>query len=233
MKVMILAAGFGSRMRPLTDNRPKPLLQVGGQSLIEWQLQRLSRAGFHEVVINHHYLGEQIEQALGDGSRWQLRIHYSPEREILETAGGILQALPLLGEQPFLVVNADIWTDFDYARLRNLPAGDDLAHLVLVPNTDHHPEGDFCLDAQGRVGQEGASRHTFSGVSVMHPRLFAGESPRRLPLAPMLRQAMQQGRVSGELHAGQWQDIGTPERLQALDRSLSARQQETPSGLQE
>lgn len=222
MKAMILAAGFGRRMRPLTDRTPKPLLEVGGRPLIVWHLQRLARQGFSEVVINHHHLGALLEQRLGDGSRWGLRIHWSPEREILETGGGIVQALPLLGDAPFLVVNGDIWTDFEFDRLRGALTGDRLAHLVLVPAGGHVPDGDFTLDSRGRAGfSEDGPRHTFSGISVLHPALFEGipAGPRRLP--EVLAPAMAAGRVSGELYTGRWYDIGTPERLAALDQALS------------
>lgn len=222
MKVMLLAAGFGNRMRPLTDTRPKPLLSVGGRSLIEWQLLRLARAGFRDVVINHHYLGEQIEGALGDGSRWDLRIRYSPEAQILETAGGIINALPMLGDEPFLVLNADVWTDYDFAALRGLPAGRDLAHLVMVANAAHNQDGDFHLQPGGRLQSEGdGPSYTYSGIAVFNPDFFAGEAPRKLALAPLLRQAMSAGRVSGELYGGDWQDIGTPQRLESLDRQLT------------
>lgn len=217
---MILAAGRGKRMRPLTDRVPKPLLPVAGQPLIAWHLQRLARAGLLDVVINHAWLGKQIPAALGDGSRWGVRIRYSDEGDTgLETGGGIQRALPLLGEAPFLVINGDIWTDIDFAGLQL--AEDDLAHLVLVENPAHNPEGDFALQA-GRIGDIGP-RYTFSGVGVYDPALFADCAPGAFALAPLLRGAAAHGRVSGELHRGCWCDVGTPQRLRDLDRQLRER----------
>jgi len=221
MKVMILAAGFGRRMRPLTLHTPKPLLTAGGRSLIDWHLRRLAQQGFTDVVINHHHLGGQLEQALGDGSRWGLRIRWSPEPEILETGGGIRQALPLLGEAPFVVLNADIWTDYDFGQLPARLPGGVLGHLVLVPVAAHAPLGDFHLDEQGRVGVDGpGSRLTFSGISVLDPALFDGVPPGPRPLPELLRPAMTEGRILGELFRGRWHDVGTPERLEALDAEL-------------
>ncbi len=216
---MILAAGRGERLRPLTDHTPKPLLEAGGKPLIAWHLDRLAAAGFREVVINHAHLGGQIEQALGDGSRWGLRIRYSAEGQgrALETGGGICKALPLLGNGPFLVINGDVFTDLDYGSLRL--QGDDLAHLVLVDNPPHHPAGDFLL-RQGRVWAQGDPRLTFSGIGVYDPRLFAGCRPEAFPLAPLLREAMTKGLVSGEYHGGYWLDVGTPERYQELKNRL-------------
>jgi MurNAc alpha-1-phosphate uridylyltransferase len=227
MKAMILAAGRGERMRPLTDLTPKPLLRVGGKPLIVWHLERLARAGLHEVVINHAHLGAQIEDALGDGARWGLSITYSPEPEgALETAGGIANALPLLGrEQPFLVINGDIHCDWDVAQAATVLNAGNLAHLVLVPNPPQHPQGDFSL--RGReVGADattggGAQSCTFSGIGVYRPQVFA--SIRRgqpAKLAPLLRAAMAEQRVSGELHVGRWVDVGTPQRLAELDAEL-------------
>ncbi|MCK8516550.1 nucleotidyltransferase family protein [Methylonatrum kenyense] len=217
MRAMILAAGRGKRMRPLTDRVPKPLLPVAGKPLIVWHLERLARAGLHDVVINHAWLGEQIPAALGDGSRWGLRIRYSDEGAAgLETGGGIHRALPMLGGAPFLVLNGDIWTDIDFAGLQ-LSAGD-LAHLVLVENPGHNPVGDFPLD-DGRVAGSGP-RYTFSGVGVYDPALFAACAPGAFALAPLLRAAAAEGRVGGELHRGRWCDVGTPERLQQLDQAL-------------
>lgn len=229
MKAMILAAGLGKRMLPLTEHRPKPLLEVAGKPLIGYQLERLAAAGFTEVVINHSYLGEQIESALGGGERYGLTIHYSPEPVRLETAGGILQALPLLAEPSFVVVNADVWCDFDVAGLRGLDpdasghangAGGDLATLVLVDNAAHNPAGDFALDGAGRVHtlEDGAmdpsaKRLTFSGISVLHRALFEGCEPGPQPLLPLLLRAIRAGRVGGVHHAGLWVDVGTPERL--------------------
>jgi MurNAc alpha-1-phosphate uridylyltransferase len=220
MKAMILAAGRGVRMRPLTDTTPKPLLAAGGKPLIEWQLEKLARAGFAEVVINHAHLGHLIQAALGDGSRFGVSIRYSAESEALETAGGIALALPSLGAEPFLVINADIYSDYDYSRLPGLLLADRLAHLVLVDNPPQHPRGDFALEA-GRVCEAGRSMLTFSGIGVYAPRLFSGIPPRaKVPLAPLLRKAMAADRVSGEHYRGRWHDVGTAERLQALDTEL-------------
>jgi MurNAc alpha-1-phosphate uridylyltransferase len=220
MKAMILAAGRGVRMRPLTDTTPKSLLAVGDKPLIAWQLEKLARAGFAEVVINHAHLGHLIEAALGDGSRFGLSIRYSAESEALETAGGIALALPLLGTEPFLVINADIYSDYDYSRLPGLLLADRLAHLVLVDNPPQHPRGDFALEA-GRVREAGRRMLTFSGIGVYAPRLFSGIPPSaKVPLAPLLRKAMGADRVSGEHYRGRWHDVGTAERLQALDLEL-------------
>lgn len=214
---MILAAGRGERMRPLTDHTPKPLLLAGGKPLIVHHLERLSAAGIRQVVINHAHLGERIEAALGDGKRFGVAIRYSPEGKALETGGGIFRALPLLGEGPFLVVNGDVWTDLDFAHLC-LPEGR-LAHLVLVDNPEHHPRGDFRL-SDGTVHDDGEPRLTFSGIGVYSPALFEGCHDGAFPLAPLLRAAMARGLVSGEHHRGRWLDIGTPARLQALDHLL-------------
>ena len=214
---MILAAGRGERMRPLTDHTPKPLLEAGGRPLIAYHLAALARAGVRDVVINHAHLGTQIEAALGDGASYGLRIRYSPEEVALETGGGIFRALPLLGPGPFIVANGDVWSDIDLAHLRL--AERDLAHLVLVPNPSHHPAGDFVL-AGGRVVPDGHARLTFSGIGVYRAGLFEGCAPGRFPLAPLLRRAIAAGRVSGEAHTGRWTDVGTPERLAALDRAL-------------
>ena len=213
---MILAAGRGERMRPLTDHTPKPLLTVRDKPLIVWHIQRLKQAGISQLVINHAHLGEQIEQTLGDGSSLGVSIIYSPEATALETGGGIARALPLLGEQPFLVVNGDVWTDIDYAAL----ALDehDLAHLVLVSNPSHNPKGDFALN-DGRVAAEGEDKLTFSGIGLYQPHLFAGQSEERFPLAPLLRNAMSQNKVGGYQHQGIWMDVGTPERLAEINAS--------------
>lgn len=218
MKAMILAAGRGNRMRPLTDRTPKPLLEAGGSALIVHQIRRLRAAGFADLVINHAHLGQQIEQALGDGSAYGVQIQYSPEGEgqALETGGGIHRALPLLGSDPFLVVNGDIWCDLDYRHLQI--SAPDLAQIVLVDNPPHHPDGDFALIGD-RVHATGP-RLTFAGIGLYHPRLFDGCRPGAFPLAPLLRTAMQRDRCSGVHHRGTWLDIGTPERLQALDRML-------------
>lgn len=220
MKAMILAAGRGERMRPLTDRTPKPLLPVAGRPLIEHHLRALAAAGIHEIVINHAHLGEQIEAVLGNGTRFAVQIRYSVEPTALETGGGIFKALPLLGTEPFLVVNGDVWTDIPFAGLlaHGLGAGD-LAHLVLVENPPQHPQGDFALES-GRVRAEGSPRYTFSGIGLYHPDLFSGCSEGAFPLAPLLRRAMVADRVSGELYPGRWTDVGTPERLAALDAEL-------------
>ena len=216
MKAMILAAGRGDRMRPLTDHTPKPLLEVAGKPLIQYHLEALHAAGVRELVINIAHLGERVRARLGDGAELGVRIHYSQEPEgALETGGGIHQALPLLGGAPFLVVNGDVWTDYRFTDLAQRSLGDDLAHLVLVPNPAQHPEGDFCL-REGRVLNKGEPRYTFSGIGLYHPRLFAACTPGRFPLAPLLRKAMARGEVSGELHVGGWSDVGTPERLREL-----------------
>jgi MurNAc alpha-1-phosphate uridylyltransferase len=220
MKAMILAAGRGVRLRPLTDTRPKALLAVGGKPLIVRHLENLARAGFTEAVINHAHLGAMIESELGDGSRFGLGIHYSPERDALETAGGIAFALPLLGSEPFLVVNADVYSDFDFTELYGFPLGNRLAHLVLVDNPMQHPRGDFSLES-GSVRESGNAMLTFSGIGVYAPHLFGGiPSGAKAPLAPLLRKAMGAGRVSGEHYRGRWHDIGTAERLHALDAEL-------------
>jgi MurNAc alpha-1-phosphate uridylyltransferase len=220
MKAMLLAAGRGERMRPLTDHTPKPLLQVGGQTLIGHHIEALARAGFRELVINHAHLGAQLVAALGDGSEYGVQIEYSPEPPgALETGGGIFNALPLLGTGPFVVINADIWTDFDFAALPQQPQG--LAHLVLVDNPAHHPQGDFSLQ-NGRVSAGGPQRLTFSGIGVYSPALFDGCQSGSFPLAPLLRRAMEVGQVSGEWYPGVWFDIGTPERLAAVDRRVGA-----------
>lgn len=218
-RAMILAAGRGERMRPLTDRIPKPLLPAGGKPLIVHHLEALAAAGFRDVVINHAHLGGMIEEALGSGRRWGLRIHYSPEPAgALETGGGIFHALPLLGSAPFLVVNGDIWCDYDFSRC--MLAETELAHLVLVDNPAHHPQGDFALRG-GRVVDGEGRRLTFSGIGVYRRQLFDAVDRTAFPLAPLLRRAVAAGRVSGEHFSGGWVDVGTPERLQALDRILA------------
>ena len=222
MKAMILAAGRGERMRPLTDTTPKPLLQVGGRPLIVWTIEALVKAGFREIVINVSHLGDQIESALGSGEGWNAAIRYSREAEPLETAGGIATALQLLGAAPFIVVNADIYADFDFTRLRTaLPhCGETLAHLVLVDNPEHHPAGDFVLNG-ARISSAGSPRYTFSGIGAYRPALFDGIAPHtRAQLAALLRPQIDGGRVTGEHYAGRWSDVGTPERLAAIDCSL-------------
>lgn len=227
MKAVILAAGLGTRMQPLTARCPKPLLKVGGKALIEYHLEQLGAMGVSRVVINTAYLGGMIESALKGGERWGVPIRYSREYTPLETGGGILQAMSLLdveNDEPFLVINGDIWSDFDFSLLREQPV--DLAHLVLAPNPPHCERGDFVLAgnevSNGGVGE----RLTFSGISLLRPSLFAGSQPGGFPLAPLLRQAMDAGRVSGRCHGGRWVDVGTPERLALLDKQLSSSPQE-------
>jgi MurNAc alpha-1-phosphate uridylyltransferase len=229
MKAMILAAGRGARMRPLTDHTPKPLLEAGGKALIVWHIERLRDAGFRDLVINHAWLGHRIEAALGDGSRFGVKIAYSPEGEALETAGGIAQALPLLGPAPFAVVNGDVFCDFDFRRLllaRERMAGL-AAWLVMVPNPPQHPEGDFVLDTgwlRDRTAGAATPAWTFSGIGVYQPSFFSGVARGdKAKLAPLLREGMHLRMIAGELHAGAWTDVGTPERLAALDASLRER----------
>ncbi|NNK32379.1 MAG: nucleotidyltransferase family protein [Xanthomonadales bacterium] len=220
MRAMILAAGRGERLRPLTDDVPKPLVELGGKPLIEHHLESLAAGGFREIVINQGHLGDRLRDVLGDGGRWGLNIHWSDEQpRALETGGGIFKALPLLGSAPFLVVNGDIWTDYPCARLRAVKC--DWAHLVLVPNPDHNPEGDFSLQA-ARVRADGEDRKTFSGIGVYHPRLFEGCRAGRFSVVPQLRNAMEQHVVTGEEYRGGWSDIGTLDRLEAARRHLEA-----------
>lgn len=236
MRALILAAGLGERMRPLTERTPKPLLPAGGKPLIVWHLEKLAALGVHEVVVNTSWLAAQFPPALGNGARWGLHLHYIYEGAVpLETGGGILNALPLLADPPgapFLVVNGDIWTDYDFARLPREPAGE--AHLVLVDNPPQHPHGDFVLD-RGRVREAGAPRLTFAGIGLYRPSLFdawrriigdapgADETPPRFKLAPLLRAAMARDAVTGEHHRGTWTDVGTPQRLDELDRMLEGK----------
>ena len=232
LRALVFAAGKGERMRPLTDSTPKPLLRVGGKPLIAWHLERLAAIGVRDVVLNTSWLADQFEPALGDGAAWGLRLHYSYEGpEPLETGGGMLKALPLLGDAPFLVINADAWTDADFATLPREPAG--LAHLLMVDNPAQHPRGDFRLDADGRLGDDGAPRLTYSGIGVYRPAILDGWrtiigsapgselDPPRFKLVPLLRAAMARGLVHGQYHAGSWTDVGTPERLAALDAAIS------------
>lgn len=223
MKAMILAAGKGERLRPLTLHTPKPLVRAGGVPLIEHHLRALKGVGFTEIVINHAWLGQQIEDYVGDGRQWGLSIAYSPEGEPLETGGGIFRALPLLGDAPFVVVNGDIWTDFEFSGLNTAaqPAGA-LAHLVLVDNPPHHPGGDFAL-VEGQVRDDASlPRLTYSGIAVLHPELFAGCNDGAFKLAPLLRDAMARGLVTGEHFSGRWVDVGTHERLAHVEQILGA-----------
>lgn len=226
MKAMILAAGHGTRMRPLTNHTPKPLLKVGGKPLIVWHIENLKHAGFKDIVINIAWLGHMIPKALGDGSQFGINLHYSDEQQegALETAGGIIKALPLLTDsnssQPFLVVNGDVWCDFNYST-QNPLIENKLAHIILVNNPEHNPNGDFALD-ESQVKNKGDVKFTFSGVGYYYPALFKQLSQGKQPLAPLLREAMEDNKVSGELFAGDWRDIGTPERLAVLDSYLSS-----------
>jgi len=225
MKAMILAAGRGERMRPLTDHTPKPLIPVAGRPLIEWHLAALKAAGVEQIVVNLGWLGERLRTHLGDGSAFGVSIAYSDEGwPALETGGGIHRALPLLGSAPFMLVNGDVWSDVPIAALVTRAAAlpeHDLAHLVLVPNPAHNPRGDFGL-AAGRMIPACAESFTFSGVSVLRPELFEDCTPGAFPLAPLLRDAAIRGRVSAELHTGLWSDVGTPERLAAVENLLSS-----------
>lgn len=232
MRAMILAAGRGERMRPLTDTCPKPLIPAGGQPLIVWHLRALAKAGFREVIINHAWLGEQIESTLGDGSQWGLHLSYSPEPSALETAGGIAKALDFFQGQPFLLMNGDIWSDWNpaqaFAMAERLYTGPELAWLVLAPNPPHHPDGDFgMLDGQAHLCVKtcaNAQSATLSGIGVYKPELFA-QLPKGQPAkaAPLLHAAIARKQVLGTLHAGFWMDIGTPERLAQLNQYLESR----------
>lgn len=217
---MILAAGRGERMRPLTDHTPKPLLPVGGKPLIVWHIENLAAAGFRDIVINHAHLGQQIEAALGNGKRFGVSIRYSPEAEALETAGGIANALTLLGDESFLVVNGDVFVDIDFSGMRNKLQQNQLAWLLMVDNPEHHPQGDFVLK-HGLVLEDGENKLTFSGIGVYHPALFETVQPgSKAKLAPLLRAAMVAGNVGGGHLKGRWTDVGTPERLKQLDQEL-------------
>jgi len=223
MKAMLLAAGRGERLRPLTETLPKALVAAGGKPLIAWNLERLARAGCREAVVNLSHQGEQIVEQIGDGRRYGMRIAYSREAQPLETAGGIAQARALLGAQPFLLINADVYCEFDLARLFGMALGERLAHLVLVPNPAHRRDGDFTLES-GIVGNGAAPRYTYAGVAVMSPALVAGVPPgARAPLAPLLRAAADRQLLSGELFNGLWQDVGTMERLAELEKQLASR----------
>lgn len=229
---MILAAGRGERMRPLTDTVPKPLLEVRGRPIIEWTIERLARGGFVELVVNHSHLGALIEAALGDGARFGVSIRYSPEEEALETAGGIAKALPLLAPGPFVAVNGDILCDFDFATLRARGLGGDLAHLVLAANPPHHPQGDFTV-RDGRLRDGDGARWTFAGIGLYRPELFASlRAGEHAKLVPLLRDAIARGLVGGEVHRGTWLDIGTPGRLEAanLRAEPAGRERASPRG---
>ena len=223
MKAMILAAGLGNRMRPLTLHTPKPLLEVGEKPLIVWHIEKLQKIGVTEIVINTAWLGEKLANALGDGSQFGVKILWSHEGEGLETAGGIINALPLLGDEPFILVNGDVWTTMDFASLLDVQLGEQQAHLVLVENPPQHLKGDFILSnglaytfEQEQLGEA----LTYSGLAVLHPRMFVGLENGKRPLAPLLKQAMQQQQVSAEKLQGIWVDVGTPERLEQLDQQI-------------
>ncbi|MFB2588149.1 N-acetylmuramate alpha-1-phosphate uridylyltransferase MurU [Acinetobacter sp. c1-l78] len=231
MKAMILAAGLGNRMRPLTLTTPKPLLAVADKPLIVWHIEKLKAIGITDIVINAAWLKEKIVESLGDGSQFGVNIYWSLEDEGLETAGGIIQALPLLGDEPFLLINGDVWTRFDFAELLNFDLKDNLAHLVLVDNPPQHPKGDFILANQQVFSFEQTEQldsqieqhtFTFAGISVLSPQLFVGLEQGKRPLAPLLRQAMQNGKVSGQKMTTAWVDVGTPERLNDLDKAIRA-----------
>ncbi|MBP7218322.1 MAG: nucleotidyltransferase family protein [Acinetobacter sp.] len=223
MKAMILAAGLGNRMRPLTLHTPKPLLAVGGKPLIVWHIEKLKHIGVTDIVINTAWLGEKLAAALGDGSQFGVTILWSHEGEGLETAGGIINALPLLGDEPFILVNGDVWTTFDFASLLQVDLADKLAHLVLVDNPPQHPRGDFIL-ANGLAAtfeqQQQGEAFTYSGIAVLKAQMFAGLDNGKRPLAPLLKQAMQQQLVSAEKMSAAWVDVGTPERLEQLDQQI-------------
>jgi N-acetyl-alpha-D-muramate 1-phosphate uridylyltransferase len=232
MKALIFAAGKGERMRPLTDHTPKPLLVVGGKRLIEWHIEKLAACGVRDIVINTSWLAECFEPALGHGERWSVSLHYSYEgTEPLETGGGMLKALALLGHENFIAVNGDIWSDVDYALLPKNISG--AAHLVLVNNPEHHTKGDFELTKNGKLESDGASKLTFSGIGVYSASLLedwqsiigdvpgTNETPPRFKIAPLLRHAMRAQKITGEHHSGRWTDVGTPERLQRLDSQLT------------
>ncbi len=233
MKALIFAAGLGERMRPLTDHTPKPLIEAGGKPLIVWHLEKLAALGVREVIINTSWLAEQFPRTLGDGDRWGLRLHYLYEGDTpLETGGGMLNAAPVLGDAPFLLVNGDIWTDYDFARLPHEPAG--LAHLVMIDPPGYATQGDFTLDATGHVRREGAHRLTYAGIGIYRPALLDAWSQHadeqagltangkpRFRLAPILRAHMDAGLITGEHHQGRWTDVGTPQRLTDLNRELS------------
>ena len=223
MKAMILAAGQGTRMRPLTLYKPKPLLEVGGKALIVWHIEKLKQMGVTEIVINSAWLADVLIGTLGDGSQFGVKILWTREDQGLETAGGIINALPLLGTEPFILVNGDVWTTFDFAPLSHLPLEQDLAHLVFVTNPVQHPNGDFTL-LNGRAytfeQEQTGEALTYSGIAVIHPKMFDGLEAGKRPLAPLLKQAMQNGKISAEKMQAAWVDVGTPERLSDLDLQI-------------
>jgi len=213
---MILAAGRGERMRPLTDACPKPLLKVKGQALIEYHIKALVKSGFTELVINHAYLGQQIEDYLGSGEKYGATIQYSPESTAMETGGGIFNALRYLGDEPFIIVNGDVWTDYDFSHLPK--AISNLAHLVMINNPPHNPDGDFFF-YENRLNETKGNKLTYSGIAVIHPHIFKGCAQDAFPLAPLLRNAIANNQISAEHYLGVWLDVGTPERLAELDQA--------------
>lgn len=223
MKAMILAAGQGTRMRPLTLYKPKPLLEVGGKALIVWHIEKLKQMGVTEIVINSAWLADVLIGTLGDGSQFGVKILWTREDQGLETAGGIINALPLLGTEPFILVNGDVWTTFDFAHLLHIQLEQDLAHLVFVTNPAQHPKGDFTL-SNGRAytfeQEQTGEALTYSGIAVIHPKMFDGLEAGKRPLAPLLKQAMQDGKISAEKMQAAWVDVGTPERLSDLDLQI-------------
>lgn len=221
MRAMILGAGRGERLRPLTDSCPKPLIEAGERSLIAWHIEHLKAAGIVDIVVNTAWLDHMIHDALGDGSSMGVNIQYSDEGEALETAGGIIKALPLLGDEPFIVVNGDIWCDVDLGSLAQRTLDGD-AHIVLVENPEHNPDGDFGIEA-GKLVNSAADMFTFSGTGLYSQTLFAGLAEGKRPLAPLLREAADEGRITAELHRGEWTDVGTVERLESLRAKLSSR----------
>ena len=223
MKAMVLAAGRGERLRPLTERLPKPLVEAGGKALIDWHLERLAAAGLRDVVVNVSHLADQVVRHVGDGERYGLRVAWSREAEPLETAGGIANARALLGEAPFLLVNSDIYCDYDFSGLKGIALKNSLAHIVLVPNPPQHPEGDFTLES-GMVGNGSAPRYTYAGVALMSPALVSAVNPGdKAPLGPLLRKAAGERRLAGELYGGLWTDVGTAARLDELRTMLAAR----------
>lgn len=225
MKAMILAAGRGSRLRPLTDACPKPLIKVSGKPLIAYHIENLVRSGVDEIVINVSHLGERIIEYVGSGEKWGVSVQFSRETAPLEVGGGIFKALSLLGNKPFIIINGDIWTDFHLDTLPKEPGG--LAHIVLVKNPSHNVQGDFCLKANGMIVEDSLlPKYTYAGIAVLRPELFAHAKPGVLPLAPLLHDALEQHLLLGEYYAGEWSDVGTFERLQMLEKMLAPNRQQ-------
>jgi MurNAc alpha-1-phosphate uridylyltransferase len=220
MRAMILAAGRGERMRPLTDAAPKPLLKVGGKSLMQYHIEALAGAGVREIVVNLAWKGTMIREAFGDGAAFGIRILYSDEGDTaLETGGGVFKALPMLGVEPFLVVSGDVWTEFDFTKCAARLAAHDVAHFVLVPNPGFHEKGDFCI-VDGRLTEAGGARYTYANIGVFRTEFFGGCTPGKFPLAPLMYDWIRKGRVSGELYEGRWRNLGSPAQLTELDQEL-------------